>query len=214
VRRNLWRLGTPLLALAVSFVVVLIVGAASPKHKSPPSHPARHGVALMIMALVQRAVQVQPSHPTQPSHPSGTRSSSSHPPRHSQTKRRPGSKASSSSSRGGASIPGTTPSVGTTPPTSPTPRVLPGGSAWTVVDAATLRLIITGHLNADNSYTTHVRAGSYLVCLRPPGAWKSASADTRSLGSWICLPKQVGASPTTVTFRLAVLSAAASGGGP
>jgi hypothetical protein len=37
----------------------------------------------------------------------------------------------------------------------------------------------------------------------------SASGDTLSLGSWICVAKQIGPSPATVTFSLVPRSASA-----
>jgi hypothetical protein len=83
----------------------------------------------------------------------------------------------------------------------------------TVLDAATLRLIVTNHLNTQNSYTTHVPLHRYLICLRPQGGWKSAPGDTFSLGSWICVAKQIGPGGATVTFSLVPPSASAPGAG-
>jgi hypothetical protein len=57
MRRDLWRLATPLLAVGVSFIVVLIIGASStggsPKPKPTPTPTAQHGVDLTIMAVAQ-----------------------------------------------------------------------------------------------------------------------------------------------------------------
>jgi hypothetical protein len=77
----------------------------------------------------------------------------------------------------------------------------------TVLNATTLRLVVTHHLNTDNPYTIHVPVQSYLVCLRPPGDWRSASGDTLSLGSWIC--KQIGPGTAKVMFSLVPRSAPA-----
>jgi hypothetical protein len=83
----------------------------------------------------------------------------------------------------------------------------------TVYNATTLRLVVTNDLTTKSSYTTHAPVQSYLVCLRPPGDWRSASGDTLRLGGWICMAKQTGLGPAKVTFRLVPLSASASGAG-
>lgn len=203
MRRDLWRLATPLLAVGVSFIVVLIIGASStggsPNPKPTPTPSAQHSVDLTIMAVAQPAGQGQPQNSQSALAPSATHSSSN----------------------GGVAIPGTQPtsespssSVSSSSPAasaSPSARVLPGGSTVTVLNATTLRLVVTHHLNTHNSYTTHVPEQSYLVCLRPPKGWGSASGDILSLGSWIC--KQIGPGPAKVTFGLVPPSASASGAG-
>lgn len=203
MRRDLWRLATPLLAVGVSFVVVLIIGASStggspePTPSSTPSAP--HSADLTIMAVAQPAGQGQPQNSQSALAPSATHSSSN----------------------GGVAIPGAQPTSESPSPSvsspaasaSPSTRVLPGESTVTVRNATTLRLVATNHLNMDNPYTIRVPVQSYLVCLRPPGDWRSASDDTLVLGSWICMAKQVGPDPTKVTFHLVPRSASASGAG-
>jgi hypothetical protein len=63
MRRNLWRLATPLLAVCVSFVVVLIIGATSsgsPKPKPSPTPSDQHSADLTINAVAP-ATPVLPS---------------------------------------------------------------------------------------------------------------------------------------------------------
>jgi hypothetical protein len=196
MRRDLWRLATPLLALGVSFVVVLIIGAASaggsPKPEPATSPTTGRSADLTVMAAAQPTGQGQPSHPAKPYHPSRS---------HSPIHRSQGSRR------------GRTPSVSSpTTSVSPITRVLPGGSTVTVLDAVTLRLVVTNHLNSQNSYTTRLPVHSYLVCLRPRGGWESASANTFSFRGWICVAKQIGPRPATVTFSL-VPPASAQGAG-
>jgi hypothetical protein len=161
MRRDLWRLATPLLAVGVSFVVVLIIGAASPGSPTPTISPT--------------PTPTPTTTPTPPAlHSAITITAAS---------------------------------------ASPKTRVLPRGSTVTVYSATTLQRIVTNHLTTKNSYTTQVPVHSYLVCLRPPGNWRSASGDTISLGSWICKAKQIGPGPATVNFSLVPLPAPASGAG-
>src|SRR5262245_56814954 len=114
MRRDLWRFATPLLALGVSFVVVLIIGAAArpPNPKSSCTPTAQQCADLTIMAVAQPTGQGQSSPPAQPSQSH----SPSQPPQRSL--RGQTLSATPSSSNGRAAIPGAQPTS-----KSPSPSV-------------------------------------------------------------------------------------------
>jgi len=216
MRRDLWRLVTPLLALGTSFVIVLIIGAASvsksPHPKLTVTQLAQHSAELTIMAVVQPTGQGQSSHSSR-SH------SLSHPSQHSRRGGAP-SATNLSSNRVSATASAQPTSKSPSPSTSsssqtksasPTTLVLPGGSTVAVLNATTLRPVVTNHLNSHNSYAIRVPLHSYLVCLRPPTGWRSALSESVSLGGWICVSKHIGPGGATVTFSLVPPSVSVSG---
>jgi hypothetical protein len=163
------RFAASLLALALSFVAVLILGAASGQAR---------GVELRVAAVQLQETPL----PGQPATPQPT----------------------------------------ATPQTSKVPRSFSrasaaalvsdtfDGSQVAVLNARSLRLVASGQLDPDGTFTTRVTAGSYLVCLSSPNGWKPVSDAVNLIYGWICTAKRVGASTATVKFMLAPTASSAT----
>jgi hypothetical protein len=78
------------------------------------------------------------------------------------------------------------------------------GSEVKVLQNGSLTSVASGPLNQALQFAANVPAGQYQVCINPPIGWGSAVRSTAVLGGWICTATDVGASPASVTFRLAL----------
>lgn len=179
------RLGAPVLALGVSFIAVLIAGAVS--GHVPVPRP-------QVLDTVKLEVQAQAL-------PLATHTATPPPPRHTVTPR---------------------PTV--KPRTSPVPRastrvstadLLPralSGSQVAVLDAKSLRLIVSSHLGPGGTFTTQVTDdSSYLVCLVPPHGWTPVPDITGDSPDWTCKVRHVEAETAIVSFSLERPTSSVSG---
>jgi hypothetical protein len=188
------RLTAPVLALGVSFIAVLIAGAVFGQAPVP-----RHLVLDTVKLEVQAQAIPQPTHTVTPP-----------PPRHTVTPRLHRHTATPRPTVKPRTSPG--PRASTRAPTAALFSGAFSGSQVAVLDARSLRLIVSSHLGPGGTFTTQVTDdSSYLVCLVPPHGWMPVPDITGDSPDWTCKVTHVGAGTAIVSFSLERLASSASG---